>query len=118
MTEIRMPYGRTGLWFVRMPCYLRTQAMGRQLYIHVFSRLTDREVSLGIHKGREAESAASLQALGAAYDRRTSPDMVGIDSRFGTHAVVLYGVIAGTKDGREVVDVNVQGGKIAVERDE
>lgn len=118
MTEIRMAYGRTKLWFARMPCYLDVEIVGRQMHVRVMSRRTGREVSLGIHKGREAESARSFQVLGDIFARKDEPGFEGVCSRDGKHAVMLYGVIAACRNGVEVVDVNVQGGGIAVEPDE
>lgn len=115
MDEIRLPYGRTGFWFVRMPCYFRPVAHGRQVRLQIVSRNTDREIGLAMNKRDMPGSMDVFVRLTEIFSHRDDPGYEGILERFGEHALVLCGVVAAVHGGQEVIDVNVKGGAVTVE---
>lgn len=115
MTQIWMPYGNTGLWFVRMPCYLRASAMGHQLRMEVVSCLTGKPVRLAVHAENAMAAQEMFEFITSSYESRHLPHMRGIDQRTGTHSVVVYGVKMAVLNGEDVIDIHVQGGSIRIE---
>lgn len=116
MAETRMPYGKTGFWFVRMPCWLNLQPQEGGAKLDIVSRDSGKTVSLALRPSRMGESMTAFAELTRIYEARNTPDMAGVDAPNGAHAVVLYGVSVGQNaEGLEVLDLAVQGGSVKVE---
>lgn len=116
MAGTRMPYGRTGLWFARVPCWISALAEGRILRLDLVARDSGRSISIGVRRTSSSNGIAAFEALSRMYDGRGSPELRGIDEPDGEHAVVLYGVLLGKNaGGADVMDLSVRGGAIIVE---